>query len=267
MNPISVFIITKNEEDRIATIILACKEIADEIIVIDSGSNDKTTAIAESCGAKVIFNEWKGYGLQKIFGENLCRNNWVLNIDADEEISHELTQEIKSVFDQPIAENIAGFKIKIVNKFRFEKQPKKLAYFYNQLRLYRKDLAGFKDSLVHDSVVVRDKNNSKILQLKNIIFHQSFRDFKHWIDKINSYSSMQAVDSFEKGRCPSYFKALFSPSMAFLKAYVIRRYFIYGLDGITYSYLYAFSRFVKIIKTREYFRAQELQKKQPSIHN
>lgn len=169
MNPISVFIITKNEEDRIATIILACKEIADEIIVIDSEVAIKPLQLLNPVVPKWFLTSGRVM-VCKNFGENLCRNNWVLNIDADEEISHELTQEIKSTFNQPIAENIAGFKVKIVNKFRFEKHPKKLAYFYNQLRLYRKDLAGFKDSSVHDSVVVRNKNNSKILQLKILFF-------------------------------------------------------------------------------------------------
>lgn len=262
MNPISVFIITKNEEDRIACVINASKKIAHEIIVIDSGSSDRTVEIAKSLGAKTYFNEWNGYGLQKIFGENLCQNNWVLNIDADEEISPELADEITNIFNQRIDDNVAGFKIKIVNKFRFENRPKKWAYFYNQIRLYRKDLAGFKDSSVHDSVIIKSANKSKIQQLKNIIYHQSFRDYKHWIDKINSYSSMQAVDSFNKGKCPSYLKLFLSPSIAFVKAFLVRRYFIYGMTGVIYSYLYAFSRFAKIIKTREYFLAKKLQNRQ-----
>ena len=131
MIPISVFIITKNEEDRIASIIAAVKDIADEILVIDSGSEDKTCDISARAGAKVMFNEWKGYGWQKIFGENQCRNNWILNIDADEEVSPELSKEIKEIFSQKIADDIAGFRVKIVNKFRFEDRPKKLAYYYN----------------------------------------------------------------------------------------------------------------------------------------
>ena len=144
MLPISVFIITKNEEDRIENIIKAVKNFADEILIIDSGSSDKTLEKSQALGAKTYFNQWSGYGQQKIFGEQQCRNNWILNIDADEEVSNELSQEIIGIFSQKIAENVAGFKIKIVNKFRFEERPKKLAYFYNQFRLYRKDVAGFK---------------------------------------------------------------------------------------------------------------------------
>jgi glycosyltransferase involved in cell wall biosynthesis len=254
MTPISVFIITKNEADRIEKIICAVKKIADEIIVIDSGSTDKTCEISASLGAKVIFNKWQGYGQQKIFGENQCKNNWILNIDADEEVSPELADEISKIFSSSINDNIAGYKIKIVNKFRFEKKPHILAYSYDQFRLYRKDKAGFNNSSVHDSVRLKSNDPCEIIKLKNTIYHQSFRDYNHWIEKINSYSSMQAIDAFEKNKSANYLKIMISPSVAFFKAYVVRRYFIYGFDGIIYSYLYAFSRFVKMIKIREKFQ-------------
>ncbi len=258
--PLSVFIITKNEEDRIVDVINAVKEVADEILVIDSGSSDKTCEVAAKAGAKVMFNEWNGFGLQKIFGENQCRNKWILNIDADEEVSPELCVEIRELFEKNLVENFYGFRVKIVNKFRFEKRPKNGAYYYNQLRLYNKNFAGFKNSTVHDSVELKDKNSKEIGQLKNIIFHQSFRSFFHWIEKINFYSSMQAKDSFAKGKCPSVFKIFFTPTVAFLKAYFVRRYFIYGFDGLIYSYLFAFSRFAKMIKTRELFLEKKCQK-------
>jgi len=251
-NNISVFIITKNEEDRIAMVIKAVQIFANEIIVIDSGSIDRTVEISKSLGANVFFNEWNGYGQQKIYGENLCKNDWILNIDADEEVSSELKDEIINLAKIGFEPDIGGYKIKIVNKFRFEKKPHKYAYYYNQLRLYNKNYAGFKDSTVHDSVVIKDKN-IKIGQLKNIIYHQSFRNFSHWIEKINYYSSMQAEDSFKKGKKPSEMKILLSPFLAFFKAYFIRRYFIYGFNGITYSLIFAFSRLMKMIKTKEIF--------------
>jgi len=257
MLPISVFIITQNEADRIAKIICACQKIADEIIVIDSGSTDKTTEIARELGAIVIFNQWQGYGPQKIFGEENCRNNWLLNIDADEEISPELATEITDIFSHKIADDVAGFKIKIVNKFRFEKTPHKYAYYYNQLRLYRKDYAGFKNSTIHDSVNLKLPNQHRVLQLKNIIYHQSFRNYAHWLDKINSYSTMQAQDAYRKGKFPNILKVFVAPIFGFFKAYLVRRYFIYGFNGLIYSSLYAFSRYAKAIKTREVFNEKK----------
>lgn len=255
---LSVFIIAKNEEDRIGNVIAAVKNIADEILVIDSGSSDKTCEISQNYGAKVIFNEWKGYGQQKVFGENQCRNKWILNIDADEEVSSELAQEISALFSQNKQQEFWGFRVKIYNKFRFEKTPKKWAYYYNQLRLYNKDYAGFDSSAVHDSVRLKINDESKIGQLKNIIYHQSFRSFEHWIDKINYYSSMQAKDSFEKGKNSSKLKIFLVSFVAFFKAYLVRRYFIYGFDGFVYSALFAFSRFAKAIKIREFFKAKNL---------
>lgn len=257
MIPISVFIITKNEEERIAPIINAAKEIADEILVIDSGSTDKTCDIAAKLGAKVMFNAWNGYGAQKIFGENQCRNNWILNIDADEEVSEELALEIENLFLKQNPDQFSGYKIKILNKFFNEKKPKKLAYYYNQLRLYNKEFCGFKDSTVHDSVILKTSDNygqNSIGQLKNIISHQSFRSINHWLEKINSYSEMQAKDSFRKNRKPSILKILITPFFAFFKGYFIRRYFIYGFDGLVYSYIFAFGRTIKLVKTRELFK-------------
>lgn len=252
--PLSVTIITKNEEDRILESINAIKDIVDEVIIVDSGSDDETCSIALKAGAKVSYNKWSGYGEQKIFAENQCRNDWVLNLDADEITSPELKKEILQLFLNKKHNRFYAFRVRIVNKFRFEKKPKKYAYYYNQIRLYNKKFAGFKDSAVHDSVILHGSNNKKVGQLKNIVFHQSFRSFSHWIEKINSYSSMQSVDSFKKGKEPSYTKILLSPIFAFLKAYLVRRYFIYGADGIIYSKIYAFSRFTKLIKTREEFK-------------
>ena len=125
------------------------------------------------------------------------------------------------------------------------------------MRLYNKEIAGFKSSSVHDSVVLRRPHHDKISQLKNIIYHQSFRSYSHWIEKINSYSQMQAQDSFSKGKNPLILKVLFTPIFAFFKAYLVRRYFIYGFNGLIYSSLFAFSRFSKVIKTRELFREKK----------
>lgn len=252
--PISVFIITKNEEDRIAQAINSVKDFADEVLVIDSGSDDKTIQIASELGAKVTFNQWKGYGPQKVFGESCCNNKWILNIDADETLSEELVQEIRELFENDGQNQYYGYKIKIVNQFFNEDKPKKFAYYYNQLRLYNVDYAGFKDSEIHDSVELKAYNEeNKIKNLENIISHESFRSYKHWIDKINSYSQMQALDAFTKGKNVSIFKLLITPILAFLKGYFIRRYFIYGLNGLIYSYIFAFGRTLKMAKIREVF--------------
>ena len=97
---ISCFIITKNEEDRIEKAILSVIDLVDEIIVIDSGSIDKTEKLSKNLGAKFIFNAWKGFGPQKRFGEDQCKNDWILNLDADEYLSEEIKKEIIDIFNK-----------------------------------------------------------------------------------------------------------------------------------------------------------------------
>jgi len=250
--PISVFIIAKNEADRIEKPILSVKDWVDEIIVIDSGSTDDTVAVSAKLGAKVLFNEWNGYGAQKIFGENQCRNNWLLNLDADEEISQPLAENIKKLFSDNGSENNA-YKIKWKILFPLEKKPPMFAPGGEFIRLYRKDKAGFRDSTVHDSVVIREGSVGK---LNGLVLHRCFRSLPHWVEKLNFYSSMQAQDFLAKGRKPSSFRIIFEPFFAFLKAYFLRRYFLYGIDGFVGSFLYAYGRLMRLAKARELFKEQ-----------
>ena len=96
--PISCFIIALNEADRIDKTIKSVKDLVDEVIVIDSGSNDGTQKLAEDLGCKVFYNEWNGFGPQKRFGEECSKNKWLLNLDADEYLSHEISNEIRDLF-------------------------------------------------------------------------------------------------------------------------------------------------------------------------
>src|SRR5689334_17029892 len=96
--PLSVFIIAKNEADRIGATIRAVRDLTDDLVVIDSGSTDGTQAVAEQLGARVIPNDWPGYGPQKRFGEEQCRHIWLLNIDADEVVPPDLSARIRAVF-------------------------------------------------------------------------------------------------------------------------------------------------------------------------
>ena len=118
--PISVFIICKNEEDRIGASIKSVTGWTDEIIVVDSGSTDKTVEIAQKAGAtKVVFNEWKGYGPQKNFAQGLCKNHWVFNLDADEEVTDSLKEEIIDLFKSGKIDNHSTYDIAIKIAPRF----------------------------------------------------------------------------------------------------------------------------------------------------
>jgi len=249
--PISAFIIAKNEADRIPKAILSVRDWVDEVIVIDSGSTDGTVKVAESLGAKTFFNEWAGYGPQKVFGETLCRNKWVLNIDADEEATPEVIAEIRALFAKGEPDDKA-FAMKTMSVFRFEEKPRRFAVSMTHGRLYHRDHAGFKASTVHDSVVRKD--GGKLTLLKNGLNHYLFRSHAHTVDKVNFYSSMQAEDLYVKGRNPGVLRIIFTPPWAFFKAYILRGYIFYGLDGVIRSYIYAFSRMIRVAKAREKFQ-------------
>ena len=245
--PISVFIIARNEADRIPVVIRAVRDWVDEVIVVDSGSEDDTVAVSESLGARVVFNEWRGYGPQKVFAEGLCRNPWLLNLDADEEVSPELGKEMRALFHDGEPPCVA-YTLPILPLYPFQESGHPWTAFHHPVRLYRKDKAGFKDELVHDSVVVRE---GRVGHLKGMVLHRSFRSLAHHVDKVNGYSSAQAEVLAARGRNPGLFALLFTPVFAFLKQYLLRREFVNGVDGIVVSYMYAFQRFIRLAKTRE----------------
>lgn len=247
--PISVFIIAKNEADRIPLTIRSVRDWADEVIVIDSGSEDDTVKVAESLGARVVFNEWNGYGPQKVFGESLCRNDWLFNLDADEEVSSELAGEIQREFAQgPKAD---AYTVKFFPIYAHQRSASRWMVHKRAVRLYRRDAAGFKDHPVHDEIVVA---GGSIRHFKEPVMHRSWRSVSHHIDKINRYSDMQAEELHERGRKTNPLTMLAVFPLAFLKSYFLRRQLLNGIDGVTVSLVYAMHRYIRQAKLRELYR-------------
>jgi len=246
--PLSVFIITKNEEDRLPRAIASVQGLTDDIVVVDSGSADNTVKIAESLGARVFFHEWKGYGPQKCYAETLCKHHWLLNVDADEELSPALAEEIRALFagGEP---RKSCFALDIRMVLPHESMPRRFAARNRVKRLYDLRRAGFKDSPVHDSVVVKDGSEAPVLQ--HPVYHRSFRGLHHEVEKINRYSTMQAEDLVARGKHYSALRLIAEPFGAFFKAYFIRRYFAYGVEGFTQSIMYTFARTLRLAKARE----------------
>jgi glycosyltransferase involved in cell wall biosynthesis len=248
--PISVFVIAKNEADRIGLTLDSVQGWVDEVIVVDSGSEDDTVAVSQARGARVVFNAWRGYGPQKVFAEGLCRNDWLLNLDADEEVSPELAKEIQALFARGEPPH-AAYTVPILPLYPFQERGHPWTAFHHPVRLYRRSCAGFKDSAVHDSVVVRQ---GRVGHLKGMVIHRSFRSLTHHVDKANQVSSLRAQDLLDKGRNPSALSLLLVPLLAFFKSYVLRREFVNGVDGIVVSHMYAFQRFIRLAKARELHR-------------
>jgi glycosyltransferase involved in cell wall biosynthesis len=253
--PISVFIITRNEADRLPRVLLAVREWVSEIVVVDSGSTDGTQDVARSHGARVLEHAFAGYGPQKVFAESQCQSLWLLNLDADEEVSPELAAAIKREFRAEGGPQASAYRLPILPLFEWQQRGHPWTAGHKPVRLYRRDRAGFKADVVHDSVVVRE---GKIRTLKGMVLHRSFRSLTHHVEKVNGYSSMQGAKLAGEGRAPGLLALLFTPPLAFLKQYVLRREFVNGIDGIVTSHMYAFQRFIRIAKARE---AERLAKK------
>jgi glycosyltransferase involved in cell wall biosynthesis len=247
MYPISVFIITLNEADRVGRAVASVKEWVDEVIVIDSGSTDDTVSIATAAGAKVLTNPWPGYGLQKRFGEDQCKNRWLLNIDADEEITPALALEIKALFrgGDPA---MTGYVIQMRDMLPGEKTLSSRAHTNYVLRLYNREKARFSDSPVHDSVLVQ-AGETQLLQ--NPALHRSFRSLSHAVDKLNTYSTVQAEQLQVRGLSFPMMRLLTEFPVAFFKDYILRGYIFRGRAGFINAVVYAFSRFIRIAKYLE----------------
>ena len=181
--PISCFIIAQDEADRITNTIESVIDIVDEVIVIDSGSTDGTQDLARKLGCEVFFNKWSGYGPQKRFGEDCAKNEWLLNLDADEYLSNEIKTEIVNIFNYNNV-NCNFFSIKVTPIYPNWKKPRIFSASHQCVRLYNKKFGRFSNSPVHDSV---QTENAEVYYLKNHIYHNSVRSFEHLIEKERSY--------------------------------------------------------------------------------
>ncbi|WP_269583741.1 glycosyltransferase family 2 protein [Roseibium sp. Sym1] len=247
--PLSAFIIAKDEADRIARPIESVIGWVDEVIVIDSGSSDDTIAVAESLGARVVGNDWPGYGPQKRFGEDQCRNDWLLNLDADEEVTPELAEEIRARFADDSYRQADGWRIMIRDMYAHETAPAPWAYGYHQIRLYDRRKGRFSASIVHDTV--RPEPGAKIADLAGIMAHRSIRSLEFQVGKYNRYSDMQVEDMRSRGRKLPKSRLLSEFPVSFLKAYFVRKYRKYGWWGVILSMNYAHARFLRVAKVYE----------------
>lgn len=247
--PISVIIITKNESDIIADTINSVIDWVDEVVLVDSFSDDGTDMIAKNIGANVTQQSWLGYGPQKRYAEELAKNNWILNIDADELVTPELKKEIIEIFTNPLQQD--GFKVPIKDQFIGSERLSSYTP-YNPVRLYNKTVGRYRNSNVHDRVVMPASAN--INKLKNCIAHRSFRSFRKRVEKMNDYSDAQVLDLVSKKRRFSNTRIVLEPVVSFFSCYLIRGYWRDGLYGYIYSLNYAYSRFLRAIKLFEAYK-------------
>jgi glycosyltransferase involved in cell wall biosynthesis len=245
---LSIFIIARNEADRIVRTIEAIRGLSDDIVLVDSGSTDGTQELATRAGARVIHNDWPGYGPQKRFAEDHCRHAWLMNIDADEWTPPALVQEIREALARP-EKGIDGFEIPIAEVFPGESEPHRIAYALTPVRIYRKDRGRYAASLVHDRVAFIA--SPKLRRLTNAIHHSSVRSIGDQLAKLNDYTSQQVKDLALRGKHVPTWRLFVEFPASFFKAYVLRRHALRGIYGFMIAMNYAFYRWLRVAKDVE----------------
>jgi glycosyltransferase involved in cell wall biosynthesis len=235
---LSVALITKNEEDRLPKTLEAVKDLADEIVVVDSGSTDRTVEVARSFGAKVFTEEWKGYARQRQSALKKCRGKWILFLDADEVLSEELKWEIKRVLKNPTAE---GYLIKRKTVYL----GKVLNHIWDNdwvLRLVKRDANPRWVGRVHEKLLLEGRVE-KIP--KGVIYHYTYRNLWEHFEKALLYARLSAEEYHRRGKRATLFKLVGAPLWAFFKIYLLKRGFLEGIRGLLIAGSYALNAFVK----------------------
>jgi glycosyltransferase involved in cell wall biosynthesis len=242
MPTLSIIIVTKNESEHIARC-LESISWADEIIVFDSGSTDNTVEICKTFTPHVYETDWPGFGPQKQRALNKASGDWVLSIDADEQITKELQAEILQAIHNP--QNIHhGFEIPRLSSY-CGKQIRHGGWWPDYvLRLFQKKQGEFSNSLVHERVIL----NGFISKLKNPILHDSYTSLEEVLDKTNNYSSLGAEMLFDKGKKSSLIQAIFRALWTFFRTYLINASFLDGEQGLMLAISNAEVTYYKYLK-------------------
>ncbi len=230
----SVFIITLNEERHIGRALKSVADFAD-IVVVDSGSIDKTLAIARQFTKRVVHHDFENYAAQKNYALSLCKKPYALVLDADEQATPALLEELRAALEMP---DFAGL---IIPRFDtiLGKRQHRWAHTQKQIRFVAKDAARYAPKLVHESLVV----DGPVRQTKNGINHYGDATIALRRAKIDKYSRLRAQEKFAAGKNPTVLKLVLVGPLIFVKTYFFRRYFLNGYGGLILSILngrYAF---------------------------
>lgn len=234
-NNLSVTIITLNEEKDITRCLKTVKNFAAEVVVVDSGSTDKTVEIAKKFGAKVYYRKFDNYASQKNFAASKAKNEWVLSLDGDEVVTPGLALEISSKLQIPNDEYCAySIPRKNIILGKFIRYSRWQAELDRHIWLWKKDKGRWVGE-VHEEVIVR----GKVGRLRNPKIHHQYDDITEFIAMMNRYSELDADRWSRMGRKFSFERFFLEPLYNFLTRYFYRLGFLDGWRGFCLSYMMA----------------------------
>jgi len=244
MVSVSITVIARNEEAQIA----ACLESvrwADDLVVLDSGSTDRTVTIARGYTDRVYTVPWQGFARTKNLALDHARGDWVFSLDADERVPPELAAEIQAVVarDGPAD----GYRVARRNYFR-GRWIRRLGWWPDYtLRLFRRDKGRFVDREVHESVAVQ----GQVGNLRHPLEHYTYDNLSDFVQRMDRYSRLAARELHKQGRRPHWGELLWRPGFTFLNLYLVKGGFLEGRDGFTLAVLYSMYNFLKYAKLQE----------------
>ncbi len=243
MFPVSVVIVTKDEEINIED---ALKSVSDaqEIIVVDSFSSDRTVEISRKYTDKVFQHEWAGFARQKQRAVNYAEGPWVLILDSDERVTPELKTEL---VDAISSTDCSGFYMPRENYFIGKRIRYSGWWPDNTLRLFLKEKGHLEFREVHEKVVVEGKTG----YFKNPLKHYSYRSISDFTKRMEKYSTLAAKEIRKKSGRAGLFSLTVKPLSTFLKMYLLRLGLLDGSRGLMLAVLYSYYTFLKYAKTRE----------------
>ncbi|SJZ46843.1 glycosyltransferase family 2 protein [Selenihalanaerobacter shriftii] len=242
MGLLGALVLTYNEEENIIDCLESINWI-DELVVVDSYSEDETVELAKQHTEKVYQREFDDFSSQRNFGLDQIESEWVLVVDADERVTFELKEEVLERLNNPQAE---GYRIPRKNYF-LGKWIKYCGWYPDYtLRLFK--VADNRYSgLVHEGI----KIDGRVDKLDNAFIHYTYRNLKHYLDKINQYTTLDAEDKYQAGKKKGLAYILLRPVVEFIKKYFLKKGFLLGFQGLILSILSSYYQFLKYIKLWE----------------
>lgn len=242
MSGLSVLVITRNEEANIQRC-LGSVTWADEIVVVDSGSTDRTVELARGFTPKVFVTEWRGFAATKAWGLERTSQPWVLWLDADEAVTSELAAEMREAIRSDADASAYAMPRKSFFLGRFIRHGGWYPGYVT--RLFRRDRARISDRLVHEGLRVE----GTVRRLRGDLLHDTYPTLEVAVGKLNRYASLAAEDMLRQGRRAGGLDLLVRPAFRFVQMYVWRLGFLDGIHGFVLSVLtsgYTFRKYAKL---------------------